>query len=876
MQSNEIRSRYLNYFQKQGHTVVTSDSLVPKNDPTLLFTSAGMVQFKDHFLQRIKLDYTRATSCQKCLRTNDIENVGMTARHHTFFEMLGNFSFGDYFKQDAIRWAWGFIREELGLPEDKLWVTIYNDDDEALKYWVEEAGVKESRIIRLGADSNFWTMGDTGPCGPCSEILVDQGESFSCGKPTCAPGCDCDRYLEIWNLVFTQYDRQADGSLLPLPRKNIDTGAGLERVSAILQKTPSNFETDLLMPIIDFTSSLTSVKYGANKQSTTAYRVIADHSRALTFCFADGVLPSNEGRGYVLRRILRRAYRYGKILGIQKPFLNDAANVVIEKMGDVYPEIREKKQHIISTILAEENRFETTLDSGLSLLSDAIEKAKSDNKTVIPADTVFKLYDTYGFPADLTRDILEESGMTYSAEEYQKEIQHQQERSRAAWSGSGEQKQAEVYKDIHRQSGDTKFVGYEKTNNEGQVVALVKNGLLVDSVSEGDEISIVTSETCFYAESGGQVGDKGKISKDSSTIEVTDTRRYVQGSTVHFGKVIHGQFKKGDSVQLTVDSNLRHDTARNHTATHLLMAALRKVLGEHVEQAGSLVAPDRLRFDFTHFQAVTAEELSQIEDMINNRIQENIPVQTIETDINKAREMGALAFFGEKYGEMVRVVDVKDFDMELCGGTHLQTTGDIGLFLIISAGSIGSGIRRIEAVTGRGAYSRVHEWKTILEQSSDLLKVEIQGLPSRISKLYEENKELSHQVDHLKKELGLGQVNQMQANSIDVKGMKLIVQNIPDSDPKALLTIVDTLKPQLSNTILILATSTEDKVNLVTFVTPDLTKKVQAGKIVGALAKLVGGGGGGRPDLAQAGGKEPSQLAAALEKAPSIVEGFLS
>ena len=876
MQSREIRSRYLDYFKQQGHTIVPSDSLVPKNDPTLLFTSAGMVQFKDHFLGRIKLDYTRAATCQKCLRTSDIENVGMTARHHTFFEMLGNFSFGDYFKQDAIRWAWGFVHEQLGIPEDKLYATVYTDDDEAIQFWMKEAGVKENRIIRLGADSNFWSMGDTGPCGPCSEILVDQGPEFSCGRPDCGPGCSCDRYLEIWNLVFTQFDRQADGSLQPLPKKNIDTGAGLERIASVLQRKPSNFETDLLMPLIEFTQGLTDKKYTESKKTTSSFRVIADHARALAFCLSDGILPSNEGRGYVIRRILRRAYRHGRLLGIEKPFLYQAAGVAVDLMSDIYPELKEKQQHTVQTILAEENKFQVTLSSGLSLLSEAIEEAKSDQQNEIPYSTVFKLYDTYGFPVDLTREILEESNLTYNHEKFNAEVVQQQERSRASWVGSGDQGQSEVFKEVQKKFGDSDFVGYKTLELTAKVQAIVKESQSVDTASAGDKIQLVFPLTPFYAESGGQVGDQGTVTGDNGLIiQISEVQKYVGGSIVHVGTVEKGTIKTGQEVTLKVDAKLRHDTARNHTATHLLMGTLRQVLGEHVEQAGSLVSPDRLRFDFTHFQAPTHEEISRIEELINDKIQQDLFVSAIETDINSARGMGALAFFGEKYGEIVRVVNVGDFDKEFCGGTHLSSTGDIGLFLITNISAIGSGVRRIEGVTGRKAYEHVQQWREILKSSAEVLKVNINHLPQQVEKLQEEHKELSKQIEKLKTQGSLSQIDSLISEALEVAGIQLIVKQIPDADPKALLSIVDNIKPKVTNTVVVLGTVTEDKVNLISFVSEDLIKRIQAGKLIGEIAKLVGGGGGGRPDMAQAGGKEPDKLPEALEKVADIVKAKL-
>ncbi len=872
MESREIRSKYLNYFKKQGHTIVPSDNLVPKNDPTLLFTSAGMVQFKDHLLGRIKLDYTRAVSCQKCLRTSDLENVGITARHCTFFQMLGNFSFGDYFKQEAIRWAWEFVTVELSLPKDKLWVTIYKDDEEAFKYWQSEAGVSQERIIRLGEDSNFWNMGETGPCGPCSEILIDQGEELGCRKPTCGPGCDCDRYLEFWNLVFTQFDRQPDRSLIPLPKKNIDTGLGLERLAAIQQKCPSIFETDLFTPIINFTQELTEKKYDENKKVQSSFRVIADHVRALTFAFSDGVLPSNEGRGYVLRRILRRAYRHGKLLGIEKPFLYRASDIVVDLMRDIYPELAEKRQHTSQTILAEETRFESTLNSGLALLDEAIQNTKSQKQTEVSHEIVFKLYDTFGFPVDLTEEILKEQNLNYDKNKFQEDLTHQQQRSRQAWAGSGETGHDEVYKEVQKQFGDTEFLGYKKLKTKAKVLAIIKNGVLVNEAIKEDNVEIIVEKTPFYAESGGQVGDIGFITGQRKLqIAIKDTQKYVSGSIVHIGSVLTGKIVVGQEITLTIDEDKRHDIAKNHTATHLLMASLRRVLGTHVEQAGSLVHPDYLRFDFTHFKALSDDETNRIEELINEKVQENIPVKWIETDMAKAREMGALAFFGEKYGERVRVVSIGKFDRELCGGTHLEATGDVGLFLIRSSGAVGSGVRRIEAVTGKRAYQTVKQWHDTLDSAADIAKTDIPSLPTRVEKLLEEHHQLSKELEKLKTKETTSKFKEI-GHIDEIAGVRYIIQKFEEGgDTKTLLSLIDSLKPNLKNTAVVLGGILNGKVNLVCYVTPDLVNKLHAGKIIGQVAKIVGGGGGGRPDLAQAGGKEPEKLVEALNQVKEII-----
>ncbi|MFB3895697.1 MAG: alanine--tRNA ligase [bacterium] len=877
MQTNEIRAKYLDFFKRHGHTIVPSDGLIPKNDPTLLFTSAGMVQFKDHFLGKIKLDFHRAVSCQKCLRTSDIENVGRTARHHTFFEMLGNFSFGEYFKPDAIRWAWQFVTEELRLPQEKLWVSIYTEDDESFNLWHQEAGVAENRIVRLGEDSNFWSMGDTGPCGPCSEILIDQGPEMGCGKPTCAVGCDCDRYLEFWNLVFTQFDRQPDGKLLSLPKKNIDTGMGLERTAAIVQGVHTNFDIDIIRPIIEYVHEFTDTRYGANPKSDMSFRLIADHSRALTFAISEGILPSNDGRGYVLRRILRRAYRHGKLIGINEPFIYRIAGVVVDLMNEAYPDLKPRWQHTSQMILAEEKRFESTLNQGLTLLDEWIIKLKQNNATVIPGEIAFKLYDTYGFPLDLTMDIAAEQGLTVDEPGFKSELGIQQDRARAAWSGSGEQKVSDIYQQIQKQHGDTEFLGYKKEKIKAKLIAIVKNGQLVQSAEPNDKVELVFDQTSFYAESGGQVGDTGTIiGKKGTTAEVTGTTKIVGNSVLHQALIKKGNLTIGEEYTLSVDPEKRHNIGRNHTATHLLHSALRQVLGDHVHQSGSLVSADRLRFDFTHFQALTPEELNRVEELVNEKILDNLAVKVLEKPIDEARQMGAMALFGEKYGEKVRVVKVSEYSIELCGGTHLDLTGDIGLFVITSTGSVAAGVRRIEAVTGKAAYHYLKKWQQTITDTAQLVKSEPDKLYTRIESTLEENKQLHKEIEKLKTQGSSLNLDTIIQSASEINGIKVIVQKINEADQKTLLSITDQLKEKLSSAVVVLGSSLGDKVSLIVMVTKDLAGKVHAGKLIQQIAPLVGGGGGGRPDLAQAGGKNPEQLDTALQQVPSIVQGLIT
>ena len=875
--SNEVRQKFLKFFEKNGHKVVQSDSLIPSGDPTLLFTSAGMVQFKNHFLGQVKDSFTRAASCQKCFRTSDIERVGYTSRHLTFFEMLGNFSFGDYFKTEAVAWAWEFITKDMGLPKDRLYPTIYKDDNEAFDLWKKI--VPESRIFRLGDDTNFWNMGPTGPCGPCSEIHIDLGEDIGCGKPDCAPGCDCDRYLEFWNLVFTQFDRQENGELKPLPRKNIDTGMGFERLAAIANGKKSIFDTDLFQPIIKNISDKLEID---EKKHVKELRMMADHSRAVAMLISDGILPSNEGRGYVLRRILRRALRQAKLFGAKEPFLYTIIAEVSEIMKGAYPEIAQRRENIAGITKMEEEKFLETLESGTKLLDELINKHKgtankdksaSAVKFMIPGAEVFKLYDTYGFPMDLTKEIAKEQGIAIDEEGFAAAQKEAQEKSRAAWSGSGE-KDITFYSKLHKESGDTLFQGYDKLNISTKIKAIIKDNAPAESLSAGEEGKIILTETPFYAESGGQVGDRGKLEVGSGKMEVTDVYKPVAGLFVHKVKVLSGKVSVGDKVEAHVDPKRRNNIMRHHTATHLLHKALRQVLGTHVTQAGSLVTPDNFRFDFTHLAGMKPEELKAVEELVNSAVRENMQVCIASMKLDEARKKGAMALFSEKYGETVRSVTVKNkqgddsFSMELCGGTHVSFTGDIGFFKIVSETSIAAGVRRIEAVAGEAAEDFVKSKENLLDDIAVKLKASQQELPAKIDRVIAREKELEKEIAKLKSQLASGGMEDMVKNARDVNGVKLLVSKVADADVKSLRELVDTLNQKLGKgSIVIVAGAAEDKVTFIVSVAEDLIKGgYNAGKIAKAMSAMIGGSGGGKPDFAQGGGKDPSKLDEALEK----------
>jgi len=857
----------LKFFKEKGSTVAPSDSLVPSGDKTLLFTSAGMVQFKQHFLGQSKDAFTRAASCQKCFRTSDIDQVGITTRHLTFFEMLGNFSFGDYFKKEAIEWCWEFLTKNMALPKDKLYITVYKDDDEAAEIWKKI--VPSDRIIKMGDDTNFWNMGETGPCGPCSEILIDLGAEMSCGKPDCGPACSCDRYLEIWNLVFTQFDRQADGSLKNLPRKNIDTGMGLERLVAAANGKKSVFETDLFVPVMEKAAKILNVKYEG--ENISKLRMIADHSRAVTFLISDGILPSNEGRGYVLRRILRRAVRQGKMYGYGKPFINELTSSVFDIMEPAYPELSSKLANIKAIIKVEEEKFLETLEAGSNLLSDMISSYKSKGAGIISGEDVFKLYDTYGFPHDLTKEIASENNMAVDEEGFKSEQKKAQEKSRAAWGGSGE-KDITFYSLLHKKTGDTGFVGYDNYEAASKVLALIKDSKEVSEIKAGDIAEIILDKTPFYAESGGQSADKGIMTMPSFEAEVEDVFKPVGNLFVHKVKIVKGSLKKGEEVFASIDKERRKEIQRHHTATHLLHKVLRGLFGEHITQAGSLVAPDYLRFDFTHFSAVKKEDLNKIENKINAAIRANMPVCVENMSINDARNAGAMALFGEKYGDIVRTVSVKNenenevFSMELCGGTHIARTGDIGFFKIVSESSVAAGVRRIEAVAGLAAEEYVLQKESVIFKMAEILNVSKDELFERIKKFTADHKKLEQQIGDLKNRLISGEIAGYVKMAKDVNGMKFLALSIDDAEVQVLRDISDKLKERLKSAVVFIASKNGDKASFIVSATPDyVAKGVNAGKIAKAFAADIGGSGGGKPDFAQGGTKDLSKIDAVIK-----------
>jgi alanyl-tRNA synthetase len=872
LKASELRKLFLDYFAKRGHKVVPSSSLVPKNDPTLLFTNAGMVQFKGVFLGEDPRDYKRAVTSQKCVRAggkhNDLENVGHTARHHTFFEMLGNFSFGDYFKKEAIEFAWEFLTKEVKLPADKLWATVYKDDDEAFELWRTVVGLPAERIVRLGEKDNFWSMGDTGPCGPCSEIIIDQGPEMSCGKPGCAVGCDCDRYLEIWNLVFMQYNRDETGKLTPLPKPSIDTGMGLERVSAVSQNVRSNFETDLFQSIIKQIATMAGVPYHKDEQTDISYQVCADHLRAMTFLINDGVLPSNEGRGYVLRRILRRAARYGKLIGINKPFLYKLTGAVVDEMKGAYPDLTDSREHVAKIVLLEEERFGQTLDSGLALLNETVAKLKAEKKVMIPGDVLFKLYDTFGFPLDLVTDMARDMHLEIDEEGYRKAMQEQRDKARAAWAGSGEEKVNPVYKETASSVRKTLFTGYNVLEGTGEVLAIIKANKRVNEAKEGDEAEIVLDQTPFYAESGGQVGDQGELLGEAAKFSVTDTVKPAEGMFVHKGKVKKGGFKVGDAVLAKVNVEERMDTMRHHTATHILHSTLRSVLGEHVKQAGSLVAPDRCRFDFTHYTALSEREKERVEELVI----ENHPVVVAEMEIDQAIASGAMALFDEKYGDKVRVVTVQDVSKELCGGTHAKASGDIGLFKIVSEGGVAAGVRRIEILAGRRAYQEIRKEEQSLREIGQMLKVSEPDVAGRVERMLQQLRDTEKELDRLKHKMQASEAGALVSDAKMIKGVRVLARRVENMDPKDLRDFGDKLRNNIKSGILGLGLAKDDKVSIVVMVSKDLVPRFHAGNLIKEMAAVLGGTGGGKPDLAQAGGKDPSKLDAALEELYAAVE----
>ena len=877
MTGNDIRARFLTFFADRGHTVVASSGIIPKNDPTLMFTNAGMNQFKDCFLGLEKRDYTRACSSQKCVRAggkhNDLENVGRTARHHTFFEMLGNFSFGDYFKKEAIAYAWEFLTKDVGLDKTRLYVSVYTDDDEAADIWHLQEGVPRERIFRFGEKDNFWSMGDTGPCGPCTEIFYDQGPEVGCDSPDCTVGCDCDRYMEIWNNVFMQFNRSADGTLTPLPKPSVDTGMGLERICAVMQGVSSNYDTDLLQGIIRHVERLSGKQYGANDRDDVSMRVIADHARAVTFLICDGALPSNEGRGYVLRRIMRRAARHAKMLGFSEPMLFHMVDAVREMMGEAYPELLEREAYIKKVVLAEEQRFAETLDRGLAILNDEMALLRKAGKNVISGEALFKLYDTFGFPTDLTADIVASEGFSIDEAGFEVCMEKQRGLAREHWKGSGEEGIAQIYKELHNRGVRSTFVGYDELSVYAKVAAIVRDGVEVESATAGEIVELITETTPFYGESGGQKGDCGTISTGNAHLDVLTASRPYPDLIVHQAMVREGVLKKGDAADLKTAVAARKATGRNHTATHLLQAALRQVLGEHVKQAGSLVSADRLRFDYTHFSAMTAEELRQVEDLVNGFIMENDPVSTVQMKISEAIEAGATALFDEKYGDTVRVVRVGDVSMELCGGTHVRAAGDIGLFKIVSEAGIAAGVRRIEALTGAGALSFVQQLEDEQRAMAALLKAEGGNLLERMERQLARQKELQREIESLQGKLNAVASGDLLSQVVEVNGVKLLAVQVQVEDIKALRDLSDSLKDRIGEGVIVLGAVIADKANLLVAVTKGMSAKFKAGDIIKQLSPIVGGSGGGKPELAQAGGSKPEMLGEALAAAAGVLSG---
>jgi alanyl-tRNA synthetase len=865
MTSSEVRASFLEFFRKNGHAVVPSSSLVPGNDPTLLFTNAGMVQFKDVFLGKDSREYSRAASAQRCVRAggkhNDLENVGYTARHHTFFEMLGNFSFGDYFKREAIHFAWNFVTVTLGIPKDRLWVTVFTEDDEAQRIWTEEIGVDPTRCTRMGESSNFWSMGETGPCGPCSEIFYDHGPEVPGGPPGSADE-DGDRYVEIWNLVFMQYDRSSDGVLVPLPKPSVDTGMGLERVAAVMQGVHSNYEIDLFRSLIRTAAEIT----GTSDLESSSLRVIADHIRACTFLIIDGVVPSNEGRGYVLRRIIRRAIRHGYKLGQTQPFFHKLVPALVREMGSYYAELVSGGARAAHILAQEESRFAETLATGMALLDAETAKLKS---AMIPGETVFRLYDTYGFPLDLTADVARERGLTIDQAGFDTAMAAQRGRARAA------SKFGPDLKDTIKLPGKTEFSGYDRLADNGRITALIFDGAVVDALRPGQEGQVVLDYTPFYAESGGQIGDTGSLVAGTARFTVWDTQK-IGASIAHIGVMEEGELRVGDEIRAQVDGERRTAIALNHSATHLLHAALRAVLGKHVQQKGSLVAPDRLRFDFSHTQAVSADELRRIEELVNTAIRANAPAETRVMALDEAVAAGAMSLFGEKYESDVRVLSIGDFSMELCGGTHVERAGDIGLFKIMSESGVAAGVRRVEAVTGRAAYEWVVRTDQVLRDIAGMLRGSREDVDEKVRELVERSRRLEKEVQQLKSKLASGQGGDLSAQAKAVGGVKVLAAQIEGADVKALRDAVDQLKHKLGSSVIVLATVQDGKVVLVVGVSADLVGRLKAGDIAGAVAVQVGGRGGGRADFAQAGGTEPQNLGAALAGVESLVRNRLS
>ena len=868
---NELRKMYLDFFESKGHLVMKSFSLIPQNDKSLLLINAGMAPLKPYFTGQEIPPRRRVTTCQKCIRTGDIENVGKTARHGTFFEMLGNFSFGDYFKHEAIAWSWEFLTKTLEIPADRLYPSVYQDDDEAFNIWNKEIGVDKDRIFRFGKEDNFWEHG-AGPCGPCSEIYYDRGEKYGCGKPGCTVGCDCDRYIEIWNNVFTQFNNDGNGNYEELENKNIDTGMGLERLATVMQDVDSIFDVDTIKAIRDEVCKYANVEYETEYKKDVSIRVITDHIRSVTFMVSDGIMPSNEGRGYVLRRLLRRAARHGRLLGIKGAFLAKLSEVVIRESQDGYPELADKKDYILKLIATEEENFNKTIDQGLSILNDMMAEMEAEKKTVLSGENTFKLYDTYGFPIDLTIEILEEKGFTVDEEGFKEAMEVQRQKARDAREETNYMgADVTIYQSIDA-AIESKFVGYHDLTHDSKVTVLTTADALVDELKEGMEGTILVEETPFYATMGGQVADTGVIRTANAEFVVEDTIK-LQGTKIgHVGKMTKGSIKVGETVTLAVDEARRNLIANNHSATHLMQKALRMVLGNHVEQAGSLVDPDKLRFDFTHFSPMTPEEIAKVEEIVNQEIQNGLDVVTNEMTIDEAKKTGAMALFGEKYGDTVRVVQMGDFSSELCGGTHVKNTSNISAFKIVSESGVAAGVRRIEALTGAGLIAHFNQVEETLKEAAALLKVSPADVVKRITALQEEVKTLSKENDKLKAKIAKAAAGDVTSEAEDVNGIKVLVKALSGVDMNGMRDLGDEAKQKLGEAVILYATENDGKVNLMATATEGAIKKgAHAGNLIKEVASLVGGGGGGRPNMAQAGGKNPAGIPDALKKAKEVI-----
>ena len=863
MTGNELRNAYLEFFKSKDHLVLPSYSLIPENDPTLLMIGAGMAPFKPFFTGKMKPPHTRISTSQKCVRTGDIENVGRTARHHTFFEMLGNFSFGDYFKVEAITWAWEFLTEKLELPIDKLWVTIHPTDDEAYKIWTDQIGVSPDRVVKL--EDHFWEIGP-GPCGPCSEIYIDLGEERGCGSPDCAIGCDCDRYLEIWNLVFTQFDRDEEGNYTPLEKKNIDTGAGLERIASVLQNKPSNFETDLVFPIIAYAAEQAKKEYGKDLKTDVSLKVIGDHARSMTIMISDGILPSNEGRGYVLRRIIRRAIRHGRLLGINDIFLAGAVDVVVKMFGDHYTVLKEKQDYIRKIIQQEEERFQATLAQGIEVLEKYIADLKAASKTVLDGELAFKLYDTFGFPWELTAEILEEQNMSLDKDVFDQKMEEQRTRARAA----RQENQRLAIPDL--KGLQTENLSYNEAATESKVVWMWTDGENVQEAHDGQEVGIILSETSFYAEGGGQIGDAGMIVGTTGNVVVETTKKLPDGTIYHVGYVQEGVIRVGDEVKLQVELAKKRMTACNHTATHLLQAALKRVVGSHINQAGSAVDSERLRFDFSHFEPVTAEQLAQVEAEVNDVIRQGLPVTIELMSQEEAKAAGAMALFGEKYGDVVRVVSAGDYSKALCGGTHVTNTMEIGMIKIISEAGVAAGTRRIEALTGQGALRYYQHQEALLKQAAAILKTREEDVPARIEALIEQNKATEAALHDVMNKMQKDSAAELLNDVKEVGGVKYIIAQVEAGDMDGLRNTADMIRDKVENVVVVLGAVQQEKVSFVVMADKSAVKAgIHAGNIIKEVAKVAGGGGGGRPDMAQAGGKQPAKIGEALAKAEEMI-----